>query len=315
LDRLDLIQIFVRVVESGSFSATARELGVGQPAISKQIAALEAQLGAELIWRSSRTFSLTEVGREFYESSIRLLDDFEAARTRVTRAQAFPKGLVRVMASSTFSRLYITPHLGEFLSRYSDMKVELLTSNTPSNLIEDGVDVAIYGGDLSDSSLIVSKIAETSIATVATPEYLQKNGVPKHPSDLDQHEAVIFVQQGAPREWAFEHRSSRIVHQPKGRFRTNDAEQLRIAVLSHLGIANAPAWLFARELSSGSVRQLLTEYAQPKSILALRPGGRRLAAKVRVFIKFMEEVLTRELGSANGLGPIADISDASERIV
>lgn len=96
----------------------------------------------------------------------------------------------------------------------------------------------------------------------------------------------------------FEHRSGRIVHQPKGNFRTNDAEQLRIAVLSDLGIANAPAWLFARELSSGSLSHLFREYAPPKPIFALRPGGRRLAAKVRVFIDFMEEILRRELSTA-----------------
>ena len=295
MDRLDLIQIFVRVVESGSFSATARELGVGQPAISKQIAALEAQLGAELIWRSSRRFSLTEVGRDFYESSMRLLEDFEAATSRVTRSQTTPKGLIRTMASSTFSRLYVAPRLGEFLARYPEISVELLTSNIPTNLIEDGVDIAIYGGELPDSSLIIRKIAETSIATVATPEYLRQHGVPKHPSELDRHQAVIFIQQGTPREWVFEDRSGRTIHQPRGRIRTNDAEQLRIAVLSHLGMANVPAWLFARELACGSVHRILPEYAAPKPIFALRPSGRSLATKVRVFIEFMEEVLAQEL--------------------
>jgi DNA-binding transcriptional LysR family regulator len=295
VDRLDLIQIFVRVVESGSFSATAREFGVRQPAISKHIAALEAQLGAALIWRSSRTLSLTEAGREFYESSIRLLEDFDAAAARVSRAQTTPRGLIRMMASSTFSRLYISSHLEEFLKLYPDISVELLTSNSPTSLIEDGVDVAIHGGELSDSSLIAKKIAETSIATVATPVYLEKHGVPTHPSELDRHQAVVFVQHGAPREWVFEDPSGRLVYQPKGTVRTNDAEQLRIAVLSHLGIGNAPSWLFQRELASGSAVQVLNGYTQPKPIYAIRPGGRRLTTKVRVFIDFMEEVLAREL--------------------
>jgi LysR family transcriptional regulator for bpeEF and oprC len=241
MDRLDLIRIFVRVAESGSFSATARELGVRQPTISKHIAALEAQLGAALIWRSSRTLSLTEAGREFYESSIRLLEDFDAAAARVSRAQTTPRGLIRMMASSTFSRLYISTHLEEFLVSYPDISVELLTSNAPTNLIEDGVDVAIHGGDLSDSSLIVKKIAETSIATIATPTYLKKHGVPMHPSELDRHQAVVFVQRGSPREWVFQDPSGRLVYQPRGTVRTNDAEQLRIAVLSHLGIGNAPS--------------------------------------------------------------------------
>ena len=204
------------------------------------------------------------------------------------------------MASPTFSRLYVAPRVAEFLDRYPDIAVELLTSNMPANLIEDGIDVALHGGALSDSSLIIKKIAETAMATVATPAYLEKNGLPRHPSDLDRHMGLVFIEQGAPREWVFEDESGRIVHQPKGRFRTNDAEQLRIAVLSHLGIANAPAWLFAKEIASGSVSRLLRGYEQPKAIFVLRPGGRRLATKVRVFIDYMEEVLGQALAPSSG---------------
>jgi LysR family transcriptional regulator, regulator for bpeEF and oprC len=298
MDRLDLIRTFVRVVESGSFSATARELRVGQPAISKHIAALEARLGAELIRRSSRTFSVTEAGRDFYESSVRLLEDFEEATSQIKRAQASPNGLLRVMASPTFSRLYIGPWLAKFFDRYSGVSVELLTSSTPTSLIEDGVDIAFHGGELSDSSLIAKKIAETSIITVATPQYLAKFGTPKQPGDLARHLGVAFIQYGATRDWIFEDQSGRFIYQPKGCIRTNDAEQMRIAVLSHLGIANAPAWLFAKELASGGVCHLLRKFAQPKPIFALRPNGRRVAAKVKVFMDFMEEILARELSTA-----------------
>jgi DNA-binding transcriptional LysR family regulator len=298
MDRLDLIRIFVRVVESGSFSATARERGVRQPAISKHVAALEERLGAELIRRSSRTFSVTDVGRDFYESSIRLLEDFDAATAQVKRAQAGPNGLLRVMASPTFSRLYIAPRLAEFFHRYPGVSVELLTSNTPTSLMEDGADIALHAGELSDSSLIARKIADTSIITVATPQYLAKYGTPEHPGEHARHLGVVFIQFGAPRDWIFEDETGRFIHQPKGSFRTNDAEQMRIAVLSDLGIANAPAWLFAKELASGDVRPLLGKFAQSKPIFALRPGGRRFAAKVQVFMDFMEEILARELAAA-----------------
>jgi DNA-binding transcriptional LysR family regulator len=301
VDQLDLIRIFVRVVESGSFSATARERGVGQPAISKHVAALEERLGAELIRRSSRTLSVTDAGRDFFESSVRLLEDFDLATSQVKRAQISPNGLLRVMSSPTFSRLYISPWLADFLERYPDVSIELLTSTTPTGLIEDGVDIAIYGGDLSDSSLIAKKIAESALITVATPQYLGKHGAPERPSDLARHSGIAFIQYGAPREWVFEDKSGRFVHHPKGAVRTNDSEHMRVAVLAHLGIANAPAWLFAKELASGKVRPLLQKYDQPKPISALRPAGRRLAAKVRVFVDFMEEILARELvTSANG---------------
>src|SRR5271168_550955 len=192
VDQLDLIRIFVRVVESGSFSATARERGVGQPAISKHVAALEERLGAELIRRSSRTLSVTDAGRDFFESSVRLLEDFDLATSQVKRAQISPNGLLRVMSSPTFSRLYISPWLADFLERYPDVSIELLTSTTPTGLIEDGVDIAIYGGDLSDSSLIAKKIAESALITVATPQYLGKYGAPERPSDLARHSGIAF---------------------------------------------------------------------------------------------------------------------------
>lgn len=295
MDRLDTIQTFVRVVECGSFSAAARELGIGQSAVSKQIAALEAQVGAELIWRSSRTLSVTEAGREFYESSIRLLEDFDAAISGVRQGHAAPKGLIRLMASPTFSRLYIAPRMPEFLALYPEISLELVVSNTPTNLIEDGIDLWIHGFELSDSNLIVKKVAETSVVTIATPTYLEKHGSPRHPSELGRHLGVIFLQQGAPREWVFADEFGRTVSLPKTRFRTNDGEHVRIAVLAHLGIANAPAWQFAKEIASGAVRRILVEYDQPRSIFALRPGGRRLATKVRCLIEFLETTLAKDL--------------------
>jgi LysR family transcriptional regulator, regulator for bpeEF and oprC len=297
VDRLDTIQTYVRVVECGSFSAAARELRVGQSAVSKQIAALEAWLGTELIWRSSRTLTMTEVGKEFYESSIRLLEDFEAATSRVQRGHAAPKGLIRLMASPTFSRHFIAPRMPEFLALYPDITLELVVSNTPTNLIEDGIDISIHGFELSDSNLIVKKIAETSIVTVATPTYLEKHGVPKRPSELDRHFGVIFLQQGTPREWLFEDNYGRSLYLPKSRFRTNDGEHIRTAVLAHLGMTNAPAWQFAREIASGAVCRILTKYERPRSIFALRPGGRRLATKVRLLIEFLETTLASDLAT------------------
>jgi DNA-binding transcriptional LysR family regulator len=135
MDRLDAIKIFVRVVESGSFSAVARELGVGQPAVSKQVASLEAHLGAQLLMRTSRNLSLTEAGRDFYESGARLIGDLEAAESRVGRGQASPSGVVRVTVAHAFSRLYVVPRLPKFFARYPDVGVEMLVSKRTSNRV------------------------------------------------------------------------------------------------------------------------------------------------------------------------------------
>src|SRR5689334_11410477 len=188
MDRLEGIKIFVRVVESGSFSAVARELGTGQPAISKQIAALEERLGAQLLMRTSRSLSLTEAGRDFYESAVPLISDLEAAESRIGSGQASPSGVVRVTAAPGFSRLYVVPKLPSFRARYPKVVVEMLVSERTSNLVEEGIDLAIRNGALSDSSLVARKIGESAVVAVASAEYLERRGEPTRPSDLDRHD-------------------------------------------------------------------------------------------------------------------------------
>jgi LysR family transcriptional regulator for bpeEF and oprC len=185
--------------------------------------------------------------------------------------------------------------LREFFARYPEVAVELVVADRLINIVEEAVDVGIHNGELSDSSLIASRIAQTPVITVATPAYLAARGEPTTPAELEQHSCVIYAQQGAPRAWGFNGRFGPITHQPKGAFRTNDAEQIRTAVLADLGLAHTPGWLFASEIASGAVRLVLTDYEPAKlSISAVRPGGRFLASKVRVFIDFLAEIFAEE---------------------
>ncbi|HEY2480865.1 MAG TPA: LysR family transcriptional regulator [Caulobacteraceae bacterium] len=295
MDRLDAIGLFIRVVDSGSFSAVARTLGVGQPAVSKQIAALEAHLGAQLLRRTSRSLTLTEAGRDFYESAVRIVGDVEAAESRVGRGRIAPSGLVRATMAPVFGRLYVVPRLAQFFARYPAVAVELVVADSLINLIEEGLDVGVHNGELSDSTLIARKIAQTPVVTVATPAYLAAHGEPATPADLEGHACVIYAPQGAPRVWGFDGRFGPIAFQPRGAFRTNDAEQIRAAVLADLGLAHAPGWLFAAEIASGAVRPVLTDFEPAQlPISAVRPGGRFLASKVRVFIDFLAEVFAEE---------------------
>jgi len=246
MDQLEAIRMFVRVVDSGSFSAVARETGIGQPAVSKQIAALEARLGAQLLRRTSRSLSVTEAGQDFYESAVRLVDDLETAVSRVGRGQTAPSGLIRVTVAPVFGRVHILPRLGEFFARFPDIVVEIVVTDRAVDLVQEGVDVAIHNGPLTDSTLVVRKIAATPVVTVATPEHLERHGEPRSPSDLAGHECITFVSGGAARPWRFKGKFGEIVHRPKGRLRTNDAEQIRAAVLAGLGLAHTPGWLFTR---------------------------------------------------------------------
>src|ERR1700747_3453488 len=252
MDRLEGIKIVVRVVDSGSFSAFAREVGPEQPAISKQVAALEEHLGAQLLMRTSRNLSLPEPGCDFFESALRLIADLEAAESRVGYGQASPSGVVRVSAAPAFSRLYVVPQLPAFRVRYPKVVVESLVSERTSNLVEEGIDLAIRNGALADSSLIARKIGESAVVAVASADYLERRGVPKRPSDLDRHDGVIFVSRDGPRPWTFASRTAVVSRQAGASFRSNDGEEQRAAVLAGLGITQAPYWLFAGALRGGT---------------------------------------------------------------
>ena len=289
MDKFGAMQTFVRVVEKGSFSAVAKERGIGQPAVSKQVSALEDELGTELIHRTSRSIALTEPGRDFYESALHILDDFENATSRIGRGQTAPKGLIRVTVPPTFARLHMVSKLPAFFDAYPDMAVELAASESPATIIEDGFDLAIHSGDLPDSTLVGRRFAQTVTILVATPQYLTRHGAPEAPHDLRRFRSIVFVERGSVQPWSFGdgQDTKRII--PSGVFRTSDIEQLRMGVLEHLGIAQAPAWLFAAELREGTVIRLLTPFERTVPILAVRSASRRLSTKVRIFIEHLEK--------------------------
>jgi DNA-binding transcriptional LysR family regulator len=289
VDKLDAMQLFVRVIEKGSFSSVAKERGIGQPAVSKQISFLEDEIGTELIHRTSRSIALTEAGRDFYESALHILDDVENATSRIGRGQTAPKGLIRVTVPSTFARLHMVSKLPAFFASYPDMAVELAASESPTTIIEDGFDLAIHSGDLPDSTLIARRFAQTMIMVVATPQYLARYSAPQSPDDLHRFRSIVFVERGAIQPWSFAlgPDAKRVI--PTGVFRTSDVEQMRMGVLEHLGIAQVPAWLFAAELREGTVVRLLTAFERTVPILAVRPASRRMSTKVRIFIEHLEK--------------------------
>ncbi|HEY2457894.1 MAG TPA: LysR substrate-binding domain-containing protein, partial [Candidatus Acidoferrum sp.] len=193
-------------------------------------------LGTELIHRTSRSIALTEAGREFYESSLHILDDFENAASRIGRGQTAPKGLIRVTVAPTFARLHMVSKLPAFFAAYPDMAVEMAASESPTTIIEDGFDLAIHSGDLPDSTLVARRFAQTVIILVATPQYITRYGVPKSPEELNRFRSVVFVERGSGRPWSFGsgENAKRVI--PTGVFRTSDIEQMRMGVLEHLGL-------------------------------------------------------------------------------
>ena len=288
MDRLDAIKLFVRVAESGSFSAVARESNIGQPAVSKQIAALEQHLGAQLMHRTSRRLTLTEAGHAFYEAGVKLLADLDAAEALVGAGQSRPSGLLRVSLSAGFGRLHIVPLIPAFHARYPEVEVETLVSDRFVDLVEDGIDLAIRIGDLADSALVARKIAASPRVTVGAPAYLARVSPPVAPDDLDRHACIAFVFQRQLRPWSFRRGDTVIEHRPRGVLRTNDAEHVRVAALAGLGLAQAPRWLFSSDLAEGRLVEVLRDWPGARTpIHAVHPSGRRAPGKLRAFVDFL----------------------------
>jgi len=295
MDRLDALRSFVRVVEKGSFSAVARELGLGQPAVSKQIAALEEQLGARLLYRTSRRLSTTQAGAGLYAVVSRSLAELDGALLRAGRGESLPAGLVRLTAAPSFARSCLVPRLPELLARYPELAIEVLVSERHVNLVEDGVDLAVRTGKLAESSLVAHPLGSTPLLLVASRAYLEARGEPKVLSDLELHAHVGFVARGACRSWRFRGPEGPLGFQPQARFRSNHAEEIRTAVLAHLGLAQVPGWLVADEIASGSIGAVLRDYEPtPVRIRAVRAGGRRLSRRVRAVLDFLLEIFASE---------------------
>lgn len=287
MDRLEALRAFVRIVEAGSFSKVARELNVGQPAISKQLSALERELGATLLRRSPRHLSVTQVGTELYESMARILPELEAALARAKHLDGAVSGILRVTVPPCFGRLYVVPHLAALRAQHPALTVELVVSEQHVNLVAENIDLAVRGGSLADSDLVARPLGRTPLYTLASARYLRKHGEPESLRDLEQHACIAFVARGAVRPFRFRKGNESITHLPRASFRSNDADQLRAAVLADLGIAQSPGWLFAEELARGTVRTVLSELApSPLPLWAVRPAG-EATRRVGVFTEFL----------------------------
>ncbi|CAA2156409.1 HTH-type transcriptional regulator DmlR [Methylobacterium brachiatum] len=295
MDKLDAMRTFVRVVENGSFSQAARDLGVGQPKVSKQLAALEAHLGMQLLARNSRTLAVTPAGQDYYEATVRILQDLDAVEERLVEGQSAPSGLVRVTLSPAFGRMLVIPRLPDFRDRFPDVAVEMEVSGRHVDLIEEGIDVAIRIGRLSDSALVARRIGDMRMITLASAAYLARHGSPRTLDDLRAHQRIGYVHQGDLVGWGFDVDGRQVTVEGGGAFRTNDAEHVRGAVLASLGIAHHASWLFTDALASGEVVRVLDRYAPPPfHISAVTAAGRRMPSRVRRFIEFLAAICASE---------------------
>lgn len=288
MDLIGPMRAFVRVYETGSFSGLARAANTTQATISRRIAALESHLGARLFERTTRAVTPTEAGTRFYERAVAALDAVAEAEAAVKRGRAEVSGTLRLACPVAFGRLHVVPRLPKLLARHPALKLDLILSDSFADLVEEGIDLALRIGEVTEAGLTARRIGETRRVTVAAPAYLKARGTPAHPRDLAKHDCVIYTRLATGARWHFEGPSGPIEVGVDGRFRANNSEAVREAILAGLGIGVVPVWLLGDEIAKKKVRVLLPDF-EPKRlpISALRASRRFEPAKTRAAIDFL----------------------------
>lgn len=290
MDRYQAMAAFVRVVDTGSFSAAARQLNVGQPAVSKTIAQLEGRLQVSLLTRSTHRLTPTEAGMRFYERAKAAIREADEAELAARGAGAGLSGCLRISAATTFARLYILPLLPRFLDAHPELEIDVILDDRVIDLIAEGIDVSLRMGALPDSSAVARKLATGGRSVFATPSYLARAGEPLSPADLAAHETIIYTQ--LTDVWSFTRAGTEASVTVRGRVRVNAAEGLRAAVLADMGLTIGSDWMFGPELASGAVVRVLPDWSLPPiDLWAVFPGGRMASAKARAFASFVEAAL------------------------
>ena len=295
MDRVTSLSVFAKVVEGSSFAAAARHFGLSPAMVSKHINALEERLGARLLNRTTRQVSPTEIGREFYERSTRILADLDEAEQAASALQATPKGLLRLNGPLSFGIRHLAPAILDYLAACSGAEIDVTLSDRVVDLVDEGFDVAIRIARLADSSLIARRIAPCRIDACASPAYLRKHGAPLRPADLAGHNCLGYSYAALRNEWRFTGPDGVDSVRVTGRLNANNGDVLRLAALRGEGIVIQPTFLIGDDLASGELVPILPGFVPDELVIqAVYPHSRHLSVKVRSFIDFLVERFGQE---------------------
>ena len=290
MDRLQAMEMFVRVVETGSFSKAAREFATTQPTVTKQVAATEARLKVRLLNRNTRGVSLTEAGALYYEKCKIIVREAEEADNVVRMRQTQAQGLLRVGSSVAFGRRVIVPLALDFMREHPQLQVDLSFEDRYTDLVAQGIDVAIRMGKLADSALGARFLGTNPWLMAASPRYLRKAGTPKRPQDLSGHETLIYSSVQGSDVWrVLPPRGEAVTVPVTARLRSNNLSAVLAAARSHMGIAALPWYVAADSLASGTIVEVLKGHSLPEQeIHAVYPSPKLVPQKVSAFIAFLQ---------------------------
>ncbi|MBU0779032.1 LysR family transcriptional regulator [Loktanella salsilacus] len=289
MDRLTEMEAFATVVDQGGFTDAAKKMGISKSAVSKHVSSLEARLGARLLNRTTRRVSPTEIGLAYYDRARRVLNDAGEADALVTSMQSAPSGLLRISVATDFGVNHLSPVLGDFLSEFPDITVNMVLNNRFVELISEGFDMAIRIGELEDSTLRARKLTDTTRRMIASPGYFAKHGRPEKIDDLNDHKLLHYSNAANSAVWKLtapsgEKRQVRTA----GWLTVNDGQSLLNACVGGLGIAYLPSFLYGDALAKGLVEEAIPDLpVETQGIYAVYPPGRFTQPKVRAFIDFL----------------------------
>ncbi|MGK5055504.1 LysR family transcriptional regulator [Janthinobacterium sp. LB2P49] len=291
MDRFLVMTCFARAVETGSFSAAGRDLGLGQPNVSRYVAALEEHLQTRLLHRSTRKLALTPEGERYYAEVRRILDAVAESESSF-RENVDPSGLLRVACPTALAHAFVLPHVPAFLERYPGLSLDLQINDRYVSLVDEGAELAIRIGHLDDSALRARRIGLFERVFVASKGYLAKRGVPVTPDDLRGHDCVIYTLLSSGATWRFRDTEVPV----SGRLRVNSPEAVRESVNAGLGIGHGPEWLFEEGLKNGNLQLLLTQHtAPPVPVQIIYVANRLLPTRAVVFMDFIAEAFSKVL--------------------
>jgi LysR family transcriptional regulator, regulator for bpeEF and oprC len=296
MDRFNAMKVFTRVVESRSFVKAGESLQLATPQVSRTVQALETQLGARLLNRTTRSISLTEDGEAYYERCIRVLAEVEEMESELTHAKLNPTGTVKVNLPSLIAKTAVIPALPEFFSIYPDIQVQMGLSDRQVDIVEEGVDCVIRTGELEDSGLVARRIGNLPRVTCAAPSYLAKYGEPKTLEDLRDHVAVNYVSSntGRVRGWDFLVNGKVETLDVRSMVAVNEVDAYVTCGLHGLGIVKGALYPLAAYIKTGALREILKDYpSPPRPISIMYPRNRHLPRKVRVFTDWIADLFGR----------------------
>lgn len=292
---ISVLQLFVEVMRQGSFAAVARDRNIDPSSVSRAIAGLEEELGIRLLQRTTRHLSPTEAGIAYFERIEPLVEEMQQAINIVTDVSGQPRGTLRITTSAAFGLKCIVPLLPRFSTAYPDLTIDLLLTDAVVDLFAERIDVAIRLGPLADSTLIAQQLMRTRYAVCASPQYLQQSGQPQQPSEVEDHNCLLFPLAGFRSRWIFRDKQGELSKTPvRGRTIISSAIALQQCAVAGMGLALLPHWLIDDDLQAGTLVNVFPDYdvtATDFSTAAwlVYPSRAYIPLKVRVFIDFLKQ--------------------------